>query len=290
MINNSFDNLQKNNTSTFSLALKMFADLLITFFPSIGYILQVNKFKRTKSSKGFSKIIFLLLIISNILRIYFWIAKQFSIVLLYQSFVIIICQIFLIHYYIKYREEPENIIYPKKSVIKHLSDWKDILNINYIWNWYYEIEYYKFIFFLFLTLTILCGFIRSNQSTFFDWIGSLGVFIETFIEIPQIRENYITKNTKNISFGMVFMWLIRGLFKTVYNVIYKSPMKTIYRGIFQNLEDIILCIQVYKYDDSLKEFFTNKNKYLDLNDDKIINSMNNRIDFEIENNTNGKYS
>ena len=86
------------------------------------------------------------------------------------------------------------------------------------------------------------------------------------------------------------MWLIRGLFKTVYNVIYKSPMKTIYRGIFQNLEDIILCIQVYKYDDSLKEFFTNKNKYLDLNDDKIINSMNNRIDFEIENNTNGKYS
>ena len=61
--------------------------------PSLGYFLQSLKFKKTKSSKGFSKSICLIIYLAQILRVFFWIGKPFKITLLYQSILIIIFQL-----------------------------------------------------------------------------------------------------------------------------------------------------------------------------------------------------
>ena len=82
---------------------------------------------------------------------------------------------------------------------------------------------------------------------FYDVIGTISVGIETFIEIPQIKENCVTKNVKNLSMAMVLMWFIGDLFKTVYNLVNKSPMQMIVGGLIQNCEDIILSTQVICY-------------------------------------------
>lgn len=279
----------KQSTSVISSLFKISVDMLMIFLPSCGYFFQAIKFKQTKSSKGFSKTLCLLLLLANIFRIYFWIGKPFSITLLYQSIIVIISQIYLIHYYLKYRENPKDIIYPEKSIIQHMLTWKETLNPNYIWNWYYEIEYYKFIIFLFFICSVVCSLVGIQNTKFFDIIGTISVSIETFIEIPQIKENCKTKNTKNLSGAMVIMWLLGDLFKTTYNIIYKSPMQMIIGGIIQNCEDLVLSSQVIMYsgNSSLGTILRKKYNYLNLDDNEKDddNTINRKIDFDLENNS-----
>ena len=84
-------------------------DILVATGPSLGYFLQSLKFKQTKSSKGFSKSLCLIMYVSQILRVFFWIGKPFKITLLYQSILIIVFQVYLIHLWVKYHDtKPAN--------------------------------------------------------------------------------------------------------------------------------------------------------------------------------------
>ena len=265
MPSNYGDN-SENIPSTFSSLIKLTVDLMMIFIPSIGYIFQAIKFKQTKSSKGFSKILCLLLLLANILRIFFWIGKPFSITLLYQSIIVILSQIYLIHVFLQYNERAKKIISSEKTILEHMTNWRQTLNPSKIWDWEYEIEYYKFIIFLFFIFSLMSSLVGIKNTKFFDLIGTISVSIETFIEIPQIKENCIIKNVKNLSGAMVLMWFLGDLFKTTYNIIYKSPMQMILGGIIQNCEDVVLSSQVIIYGDvgPLSALFKKKLKYISL--------------------------
>ena len=288
---NSNLDVEENIPSKFSSLLKLSFDLLMIFVPSIGYFFQAVKFQQTKSSKGFSKTLCLLLLLANILRIFFWIGKKFSITLLYQSIVVIISQVYLIHYYLKYQENSKKNIVPEKSIIEHMTSWGDTLKFSKIWNWDYEIDYYKFILFLFFIFSLMCSLVGAQNTIFFDILGTISVSIETFIEIPQIKENCKTKNTKNLSGAMVIMWLLGDLFKTTYNIIYKSPFQMVFGGLIQNCEDLILSSQVIMYGDvgPLSKLLRKQYKYLSTDDNEKIGEdkslMNDKIDFDTENNS-----
>ena len=150
----TFDKISENNK--FSNLLKTSADLLMIFIPSVGYFFQAIKFKQTKSTKGFAKFLCFLLLLANILRIFFWFGKKFTVTLLYQAIVVIISQIYLIHVYLEYQED----LPPKteKSFYEHILNWKETLNPKKIWNWSDEIDYFKFIFFLFFIFLVICFF------------------------------------------------------------------------------------------------------------------------------------
>ena len=268
--------------------LKLSSDILMVFLPSFGYFFQAFKFQKTKSSKGFSKSLCLLLLLANILRIYFWIGKPFAKSLLFQSIVVIISQIYLMHYYLKYQDYTKKEIPPEKSILNHMTSWNEIIRPSKIWNWDYEIDYYKFILFLFFALSIICYIIGKESPKFYNLIGTISVGIETFIEIPQIKENCITKNVKNLSGAMVLMWFIGDLFKTVYNITNNSPLQMILGGILQNCEDVVLSSQVIIYGGcggGLKLFGKN-NKYVNLNVNEDFGEtkgiVNDKIDFDLE--------
>ena len=281
-----------DESDTSSSFLKLSADFLIIFLPSVGYFFQAIKFQKTKSSKGFSKSLCLLLLLANILRIYFWIGKPFEKSLLFQSIVVIISQIYLIHYYLKYQEKPRDInkIPQEKSILNHMISWKDIFLPSKFWNWDYEIDYYKFIFLFFAFMSIICVIIGRNLMKFYDVIGTISVGIETFIEIPQIKENCVTKNVKNLSGAMVLMWFIGDLFKTVYNIVNKSPIQMIVGGLIQNCEDIILSTQVMCYSEDgivakiLKKKFKNFtiDNYHDIDAHIKRKGIKDKIDFELD--------
>ena len=281
--------MDESDTRSF---LKLSADFLIIFLPSVGYVFQAIKFQKTKSSKGFSKSLCLMLLLANILRIYFWIGKPFEKSLLFQSIVVIISQIYLIHYYLKYQEKPKdkNEMPQEKSILNHLISWRDIFTPSKIWNWDYEIDYYKFVFLFFSLMSIICAIIGKDMVKFYDVIGTISVGIETFIEIPQIKENCVTKNVKNLSGAMVLMWFIGDLFKTVYNIVNKSPIQMIIGGLIQNCEDIILSTQVLFYSEDgcvakiLKKKFKNYgiDNYHDIDAHNKRKRDDDKIDFEMD--------
>ena len=284
--------LELNPSSSSPSLLKLSADFLMIFLPSFGYFFQGIKFQKTKSSKGFSKSLCLLLLLANIFRIYFYIGRPFAKSLLYQSIVVIISQIYLIHYYLKYQEKTKDELPPEKSIINHLSSWRDIINPSKIWNWDYEIDYYKFIVFLFFVMSIICYLIGKDNINFYDIIGTISVSIETFIEIPQIKENCVTKNVKNLSGAMVLLWFIGDLFKSIYNIINKSPIQMILGGLIQNCEDIILSSQVLIYGDTEIRLFKKRFKYFSLSNDEDISEnkgiANDKIEYDLEENNRDK--
>ena len=284
--------LELNPSSSSPSLLKLSADFLMIFLPSFGYFFQGIKFQKTKSSKGFSKSLCLLLLLANIFRIYFYIGRPFAKSLLYQSIVVIISQIYLIHYYLKYQEKTKDELPPEKSIINHLSSWRDIINPSKIWNWDYEIDYYKFIVFLFFIMSIICYLIGKDNINFYDIIGTISVSIETFIEIPQIKENCVTKNVKNLSGAMVLLWFIGDLFKSIYNIINKSPIQMILGGLIQNCEDIILSSQVLIYGDTGIRLFKKRFKYFSLSNDEDISEnkgiANDKIEYDLEENNRDK--
>ena len=277
---NSNDNFQNSSSYPYNNFLRFIFDMLMIFIPSIGYLFQAMKFKQTKSTKGFAKFLCFLLLIANILRCIFWLGKRFNLALLFQAIVVIVSQIYLIHVYFQYQDE---LPYKSesKSLCGYILNWKETLNPHNFWNWSDEIEYYKFILFFSFIMLISCYFAGFDHLFFFDTIGTVAVACETFIEVPQIKENCYTKNTENLSGTMVFLWLVGDLFKTWYNLVYKSPIQMIVGGIVMNFEDIILSSQVVIYSENSligKYLLRKKQRYVNLDDDKPIN--NNKIDFE----------
>ena len=154
---NSNDNYEISPSYPYNNFLKLIFDFLMIFIPSLGYFFQAMKFKQTRSTKGFAKFLCFLLLIANILRCIFWLGKRFNLVLLFQSIVVIVSQIYLIHVYFQYQDE---LPYKSetKSLCEHIINWKETLNFHHIWNWNDEVEYYKFItiFSFFMLMVYLC--------------------------------------------------------------------------------------------------------------------------------------
>lgn len=236
-------------------------DIAMIIAPLLTYCFQINKFHKTKSSKGFSKLICFLLFLGNIFRIFFWIGTHFKKTLLYQSIGVVIFQVILIHLCVKYQDNPiqKNFITEmsnnneinqdnnlNRNLLYYLTHWKETFSLSKIWKWEYEIEYYKFMFFIIVNLLILSE-IFHNSKIFFHIIGILSGVFESMTCVPQVIENYKTKNTSNVSFLMIFCWFLGDSFRLYYNIKFKAPLQMIAAISFQVFLDIVVCCQICIY-------------------------------------------
>ena len=239
-------------------------DILIIIGPSIGYFLQSLKFRQTKSSKGFSKSLCLIIYFSQILRVFFWIGKPFKITLLYQSILIILFQIYLIHLWVKYHGasyQVKNITqnqinglnyYEQKDLIEYIIDWSDTISPNKIWNWSNQIEYFKFMSLIILLLLLISGLIGIHNILLNNIYGTISVTSEASTLIPQIIVSCRTKNAGNLSVTMVALWFIGDTCKFFYNLKYKTPIQMIISGFFQIFLDLFCLMQILCYKDKIK--------------------------------------
>ena len=245
--------------------LEKFVIILIDIFmvtgPSLGYLIQSLKFKKTKSSKGFSKSICLIIYMSQILRVFFWIGKPFKITLLYQSILIICFQVYLIYLWILYHDiKPKNNINKnnqvndKKEIIEYIIDWSDTISPNKIWNWTSTIEYYKFMLFIILILLLICGVVGIHNPILVNIIGTISFITEASTLLPQIVVSCKKKNASNLSMTMVALWSLGECCKLIYNILYKTPIQMILSGAVQIFLDFFCLFQIIFYRDSNPHF------------------------------------
>ena len=287
-------------------------DILVITGPSIGYFLQSLKFKQTKSSKGFSKSLCLIMYIAQILRIIFWIGKPFKITLLYQSILIIIFQVYLIYLWVKYHDtkadknanEINDIkVNDKKEIIEYFIDWSDTISPNKIWNWSNSIEYFKFMFLIILFLLLTCGAIGIHNKILVNIIGTISVIAEASTLVPQIIVSCKKKDASNLSMSMVALWFLGDSCKFVYNIIYKTPIQMIISGGAQIFLDFFSLMQIicykknnnnihYKSTDETNitttSNFTNQNRNKVQQINQFMNKLEERFDEEVESNKNSK--
>ena len=239
----------------------IFLDLFMTFAPSLNYLFQARKFNETKSSKGFSIFLCLVTLLSHTLKVFFWFGKKFKFTLLLQSILVINMQLYLIHLCIKYKEFKENssvsLMYNNKNLlsntftlknfIKSFMDCTKTLNSTLIWRWNTAIEYYKFYFLIIFALSVLSIYFGIKNIYYINAIGIFSVFLEMLCTLPQIIELHKSKNPKNISKIMVFMWFSGNILKIYYNTVNNSPIQLIIGSYIQVFFNIILICQMFYY-------------------------------------------
>ncbi|KAF0391996.1 PQ-loop protein [Gigaspora margarita] len=164
--------------------LNIILGILMTFGPVLGYIDQIMKFRATKSSFGFSLDTPGILLISSIIRVFFWIGKRFDIVLLYQSIVMIIVQIWLLYECIRYRI-PTLSIHNRK---------------RWFWNWRSFRPYMACLIVLLGHLIFFSNFF-GDQVWFIELLGYLALGIECTLPMPQAIQNYKNKSVSGFRYS-----------------------------------------------------------------------------------------
>jgi len=203
--------------------------------PVVGYFDQIAQIRRTSSSSGFSLDTCGVLLVSSIIRVSFWFGKRFDNVLLYQSIVMIIVQLILLHECIKFR-------YPLSP----------LPNRRWFWNWY---TYKSYIFFLAI-LTVVLGLlfvILGSQSWFVELLGFLALGIESTVPMPQAWQNFQYQSVAGFSPLILFTWFFGDSFKTFYYTHTGAPLQFILCGIAQLTVDSIVVLQFVFYDRKLRE-------------------------------------
>lgn len=272
--------LKKNPNWLF--IIQFLSDCFIIFGPSINYVFQAIKFHKTKSSKGFSKLLCLVVLLSHSFRILFWFGKPFKYSLLLQSVLVNVVLLYLIHLCLKFngkknnlsnsnsrnvesiststsssgleidkpmkkeKEENDSFLKVIKSCVNFLNLSKT-LNPRYFWRWDEECEYYKFYFLLLATIAVIIRMVYFFYQNIIEFIGAGSVVLELISSIPQIYEICKDKQTNNISKLMVLMWFLGNIYKLMYNYLYKQPLQLIIGGLISVLLNLILVIQIIIY-------------------------------------------
>ncbi|KAL7871109.1 hypothetical protein SRHO_G00086060 [Serrasalmus rhombeus] len=218
--------------------LSWLASCVMVFGGALPYVPQYQEIQRTGNTEGFSTRVCLVLLIANILRIFFWIGKQFELTLLLQSVVMILTMLAMLH--LCCAIQSTNRVSTKQHRITDL-------DLRYFWSWSAFEDYLLFCF----GFTLLCAFVTL---LFLDWVlfvealGSLALMSEAMLGLPQLLQNYTNRSTRGMSIKMVLLWTAGDIFKTTYFVINESPTQFWVCGAVQILIDIIILLQVGYYD------------------------------------------
>ena len=235
-----------------------------------------------------------------ITKIFYWFGERYKYTLFVQSILVIIILFYILHLFLKYKEKSE--VYPPSafSINKEIKDkkeitkkcfysvvnFKDTFNPYLIWRWDKIIEFYKFYFFIILTL-LLCLFIFGVENKIFTKIiGYLNLILEMLCSLPQIIEMYKTKNQRNISKIMVIFWFGGNLLKIYYNYYNNSPLILLIGSYIQVFFNIILIGQlIYYYHRNKKESLNEMiSKNQDINTSEIVDIEESRRSFTTKNN------
>lgn len=217
--------------------LSLVASLLMVFGGALPYVPQFQEIQRSSNTEGFSTRVCLVLLIANILRIFFWIGKQFELTLLLQSVVMILTMFAMLHLCC-------SVQYTNRVSTKQhrLTDW----NLQYFWKWSAIEDYLLFCF----GFTVLCAVVTMlllDSAVFVETLGFLAVMFEAMLGIPQLLQNFHNHSTKGMSVKMVLLWTAGDVFKTTYFVVNESPAQFWVCGSVQILIDVAILLQVLLY-------------------------------------------
>lgn len=250
-------------------------DIFMIFAPNLGFIAQIAKFRKLKSSEGFSKFLSFILLIANILRIFFWVGKRFSTPLLFQSIFSICMQMFILKECLRFAKytgnkgnseknekykgkkdcpvsiNHENMAIPVSN--PYLYRPINILDLKHFWNWPYLIDYAYFLILFSLAVGFLSHVIGYDNAFYVEILGIVSASVEAVICIPQIITNCRTRSTASLSTVMIYIWVIGDSVKTFYFLKTQAPLQLICCGAFQLTTDLIIFFQILYYGKGDKE-------------------------------------
>ncbi|KAG0243676.1 hypothetical protein BGW41_001549 [Actinomortierella wolfii] len=250
--------------------------------PVTGYFHQYYTMSKMKTSIGFSSVTCGVLIVSSIIRIFFWIGEPFDMALLYQSILMIIVQLALLELCVRYYPWTVQLPIPVTFTppARHLtpspalgggngavppittrasrnsaSSWyRDHAAIfRNFWNWPTIWPYYLFLA-VFTALVGLSLYIIGNTPFYVALLGLAALGIEATVPLPQAIHNFQTKSTAGFSPAILLMWVIGDSFKTYYYISTHAKYQFVGCGIIQLCIDCVIICQTIIYSQRWRKF------------------------------------
>ncbi len=228
----------EENQSVGYVAFEIY-QMLNILLPSIPFFFQVRKFHVNQSSVGFSRKLSLTIIMSSILRIFFWFGKRFHWSLLVQSILMSFMQIFVLHTAIKFREG--------NNEDKHKALLGQQNNKFYMLEWDNLGWYILFVIFFSGVLEGLSLIFTFQNMIYVETLGTLSSVLEAALVFPQIIENCRVKSCENLSRTLVGCWIVGDSMKAFYYYISEAPLQLLISGFVQIFLDMIIVCQVIIY-------------------------------------------
>ncbi|KAI9798678.1 MAG: hypothetical protein M1833_004667 [Piccolia ochrophora] len=201
----------------FSLLLSWIAPVFIVVSPLTSYSDQILSIRRNRSSAGFSLDIPLIMLVSSILRVFYYLRHPFSLPLLYQSFIMIGVQLLLLSTALHHRPPlpPTLSSYstphaPPPPPLPFLP--------RTFWRWPppHTRPYALTLLYLTAALLVLHLVLPSSTPLYTPLLGALGLGIEATLPMPQLLTNYRRRGCKGFRASVLFSWLIGDAMKMMW--------------------------------------------------------------------------
>ncbi|GFR03602.1 solute carrier family 66 member 2 [Trichonephila clavata] len=204
----------------------------------VPYVPQYREIWKTDNADGFSTYVCLVLLVANTLRIIFWFGHPFELPLLFQSIIMNIAMLAMIHLCVQVRNK--TLIIPTKP--KFFTDF----DAKYFWEWTDFLSYLEFLA-TFIAVTGIFMYFCLETAFIVETVGFLAVFTEAMLGAPQFYRNLRKKSTLGMSKKMVCLWTIGDIFKTAYYILREAPTQFWLCGILQVAIDLSILLQVLIY-------------------------------------------
>jgi len=199
------------------------ADLGMILGPCVGYFLQTITMVQTKSADGFSPFVSFILIVSNLIRVFWWYSERFSLVIFTAAIVMIFCQLGLLYMWVKLQNQRIKDDGAKKFV-------------ESFWYWKEFKSYLKTLGIVTSALIIVTAF-AHDQVWFCVTLGTLSSGVEALLGVPQFWLNCSRGNTVGLAMSLIGMWLFGDLYKMSYYQSTGSPLQLVLCSFFQCITD-----------------------------------------------------
>nr|CCD16081.1 unnamed protein product [Trypanosoma congolense IL3000] len=250
--------------------------LVVIFGPQIGYIFQLYEIKSRGVATGYSPLVSVILLLSNALRILYFVGHSYAVALLFQSIISLPVHMVLVLSVLRYsassgensggsraddvqvsggdaHDFSHRVTDAKPSFVTRILQGFD----NFVSGMEESVSssstsdftQYSFLYGLVITVSILLYYaaVLPFWRDAPQLVGYTALVLEATLLIPQIMRNYRRGSTKGLSLVLFATWVIGDIAKLVYFIVFKQPVPFLVCSGIQLALDVIVGVQVVVY-------------------------------------------
>ncbi|KAK4544265.1 hypothetical protein LTR36_004475 [Oleoguttula mirabilis] len=224
------------------------APVFIVTSPVTSYADQIWSIHKSRSSAGFSLDIPLIMLVSSILKLFYWLGAHYDFPLLIQASIMVVVQVVLLHEALETRPP----VGAQHSLNQPFAEGRDgdgyVTRPFSFWQWRDRKPYWRFLAYYTAALLALQMLIGTTDS-YVQIQGYLALGIEAVLPIPQILENHRKRSCKGFRLSVLVNWLIGDVFKMTYFFLSDGGIPWAFKlcGLFQAACDCFLGVQYWMY-------------------------------------------
>lgn len=197
--------------------IKFFFDCMMALIPPLMFVPQLINMKKEMNVRGYSKVVSLLIIVSNLMRLCYRIGVEFSHALVFQSIFQVMLQIYVVYEILKMQEKFDSVPASQRH------DSRIRKYIGNFWDWD-EFKYYMIAIASIAAGLFTVSILMSPFYWYFEVVGIVSILMEAVLSLPQYLKNRRERSVEGLSILVVCGWVCGDAFKLAYYFITRQPI------------------------------------------------------------------